>query len=129
MNLINVYKKVITFLNKEKFEYIVIGGIAVGVIGEPRATGDIDIDIVLEKNDIEKFLGKAKGYEFGFSAKECINRAKETGTFQIKIGEYHIDFIIASIELEKEAIRRRQLVKILGIESNLRYILAESQRL
>jgi len=119
MNLIEVYDKVISFLNKEKFEYIVIGGIAVGVLGELRATGDIDIDIILDKRDIEDFLNKVKKNGFEYSKNECVKRAKETGTFQIKLGDYHIDFIIASIELEKEAIKRKQIIKVLDVKSNL----------
>ena len=43
-NLLEVaYKKLIKFLNKEGAEYIVIGGIAAGILGEPRMTGDIEI--------------------------------------------------------------------------------------
>ena len=49
----DVYKKVVTFLNREKFEYIIIGGIAAGILGEPRLTGDVDVDIVLKKIVLE----------------------------------------------------------------------------
>ncbi|MCM8779099.1 MAG: hypothetical protein NC898_02575 [Candidatus Omnitrophica bacterium] len=45
----DVYKKVVDFLNEEKFEYIIIGGIAGGISGEPRVTGDVDIDIQLDR--------------------------------------------------------------------------------
>ena len=107
MNLINVYKKVISFLNKEKFEYIVIGGIAVGIIGEPKMTGGIDIDIILNKRNISEFLEKAKKFGFKFSKATCIQRAKTSGIFQISLADYRIDFIIASINLEKEAIKRK----------------------
>lgn len=30
-----VFKKVVLFLNQEKLEYIIIGGVAAGVLGEP----------------------------------------------------------------------------------------------
>lgn len=119
MNLIEVFKKIVTFLNKEKADYIIIGGIAVGILGEPRATGDIDIDIALHKDKIEKFLDKLKNADFLVSTAECIKKAKTTGTFQIKIADYHIDFIIASIELEKEAMQRRKTVKLYSVETNL----------
>jgi hypothetical protein len=118
MNLIDVYKKVIKFLNKEKNEYLVIGGLAAGIIGEPRATGDIDIDIILDKNHIEGFLKRAKIAGFEFAFKECIKRARETGTFQIKLSSYNIDFIIVSIDLEISAIKRKRIVKIHNVSAN-----------
>jgi len=119
MDLINVYKKTISFLNKEKFDYIVIGGIAAGILGEPRATGDIDIDIILDKNNISGFLKKAKKAGFLFSNKKSIYRAKKFGSFQIRFGEYNIDFIIASIDLEKEAIKRKKVIKVYNVASNI----------
>ncbi len=108
----NVYKKAISFLNKEKYEYLVIGGIAVGLLGEPRSTGDVDIDILLEKGQLPVFLKKARKAGFKFSEAECRRRAEATGTFQIKLGEFHIDFIIASIELERQAFKRKKIIKL-----------------
>ena len=119
MNLVNVYEKVITFLNSGNFKYILIGGMAAGIIGEPRATGDVDIDIILDKKDISDFLKKAKQTGFNFDEKACIKRAKESGSFQLKIGDFHIDFIIASTDLEREAIKRKKVYKIHSVNSNL----------
>ena len=42
----HVYKRVITLLSKWEYNYLVIGGIAAGTLGEPRVTGDVDIDIM-----------------------------------------------------------------------------------
>ena len=46
MLLEDAYKKLISFLNKEKIDYSIIGGGAAGILGEPRLTGDIDVDII-----------------------------------------------------------------------------------
>lgn len=108
----DVYKKAANFLNKEKYEYIVIGGIAVGTLGEPRVTGDVDIDIVLGKDKLPEFLDKAKKAGFKFDEEKCKKRAEATGTFQINYGDFHIDFIIASIGLEKEAFKRKRIIKL-----------------
>lgn len=56
----DVFKKVVSFLNKEKLEYIIIGGVAAGILGEPRLTGDIDVDILLDRNQLAKFLDHLK---------------------------------------------------------------------
>ena len=60
MLLEDAYKKLISFLNKEKIDYIIIGGGAAGILGEPRLTGDIDVDIILEINKLDEFLNHAK---------------------------------------------------------------------
>lgn len=58
----DVFKKLVSFLNKGKFEYIIIGGIASGALGEPRFTGDVEVDILLDKDNISGFLDKAKKF-------------------------------------------------------------------
>jgi len=113
----SVYKKVVNFLKKEKYNYMVIGGIAAGVMGEPRVTGDVDIDILLGKDEITDFLNKAKKAGFKFDAKACKTRVRATGTFQIHYGDYHIDFIIASTEFEKEAFNRKQEIRLYNIKA------------
>ncbi len=52
----DAYKKIVAFLNEEKYKYIIIGGIAAGTIGEARVTGDVDIDIIMNSADIPVFL-------------------------------------------------------------------------
>lgn len=118
MTLIDVYRKVISFLNKQKFDYIIIGGIPAGILGEPRATVDVDIDIILDKDNITEFLKKAKEAGFDFNEKKCIERAKQSGSFQVNLREYHIDFIIASIDMEREAIKRKKIIEVHNVKSN-----------
>ncbi len=109
-----VFVKLASFLNKENFEYIIIGGMAAAVLGQPRVTGDIDVDIMLNKDDVSDFLNKAKKAGFKVNKAKCIQRAKETSIFQINYRDYHIDFIIASVDLEKEAFKRKIEVKLHG---------------
>lgn len=113
----DVYKKVVSFLNKEKYEYIVIGGIAAGTMGEPRITGDVDIDILLDRYNISDFLKKANKEGFRFDEKKCLKRAKASGVFQINYGDFHVDFIIASIDLEKEAFKRKQAITLHNVKA------------
>lgn len=113
----DVFKKLVAFLNKERLEYIIIGGIAVGVLGQPRVTGDVDVDIFLNKDNISKFLAKAKKAGFKVDKQKCMARAKLTSVFQISYGDFHIDFIIASIELEREAFKRKKTIKLYGLKT------------
>jgi hypothetical protein len=43
------FKEFIALLNKNKVEYLIVGGYAVGLQGYPRYTGDIDIWIRTNK--------------------------------------------------------------------------------
>ena len=112
-----VYKKVVTFLNREKYKYLIIGGIAAGTLGEPRVTGDVDVDIILDQQDVPAFLDKAKKIGFKVSKKKCLRTVQQTGTFQINYGDFHIDFIIASTDLESQAFDRRKTIGLYGIKA------------
>lgn len=111
-----VIKKLVVFLNKGKFEYVIIGGVAVGVLGEPRTTGDVDVDILLDKDNISQFLNKATNAGFKIDRQRCIETAKLTSVFQINYREFHIDFIIASIDLEREVFKRKKGIKLFGLK-------------
>ena len=112
-----VYKKVVTFLNKGKYKYLIIGGIAAGTLGEPRLTGDVDVDIILGQKDIPDFLDKAKKAGFKVSKGKCLRTVEQTGTFKINYGYFHVDFIIASTVLEEQAYNRRKTIALYGIKA------------
>ena len=113
----DVYKKVVTFLNRGKYKYIIIGGIAAGTIGESRATGDVDVDIIISRENIPAFLDKAEKAHFKVLKKKCIKSAEQTGVFQINYEDFHIDFIIASTNVETSAFERAQVRKLYGIKA------------
>lgn len=93
-------------------EYLIIGGIAVGVFGEPRFTQDVDLIIFTEKTKLETFLAKAEEMGFSFDKKVVLSEAKERGVFRLFISEFHLDLLIASTELERSALKRKVSVRI-----------------
>ena len=117
MALLDVYKKIVTFLNGGGYNYILIGGIAASTIGEARVTVDVDVDIVIRKEDLPDFLNKAKKAGFNVPVKKCIESAKQMGIFKISSGDYHIDFIIASTDLETQACARRKTIRLHGFKA------------
>lgn len=112
-----VYKKVVTFLNKGKYQYLIIGGIAAGTLGEPRVTGDVDVDIMLSQEEIGDFLDKAQKDGFKVLKKKCLKAAEQSGAFQINYGDFHIDFIIASTNFEDQAFKRRKIIRLYSINA------------
>lgn len=117
MTLADVYKKIVTFLNKGRYKYIIIGGIAASMIGEQRFTHDVDVDIYLSKDDVPDFLKKAANAGFKVLEEKCLESVEQTGIFQISYGDYHIDFIIASTDLETQAYQRRIAIQMQGVKA------------
>ena len=99
---------VIDFLEDSKVPYLVIGGVAVSLIGEPRMTQDIDLIISIRKQDVRHFLEAAAANGFELNIKEKMQRIKRTGTFRLNRDSFHADIIIASIPLEDSAFERAQ---------------------
>ena len=69
-SLPEVLKKITSFLNKERYNYLLIGGMAIGVLGDPRMTQDIDFCLFVNKPQIKDLLRKAKDEGFSFQEKE-----------------------------------------------------------
>jgi hypothetical protein len=56
MNLFKDFEDFINLLQKHKVEYLIVGGYAVGIHSQPRATQDIDIWIKPTNENAEKLL-------------------------------------------------------------------------
>lgn len=50
----NLFEKVFSALNQEKVKYLVVGGVAVNLHGFMRFTGDLDILLLLQNENLEK---------------------------------------------------------------------------
>ena len=109
------FRDFIKFLNVNDVEYLLVGGWAVGLYGNPRATKDIDILIAVDDDNLEK-LKKAM-YEFGAPT---IDMAifKEKGTF-FRMGRppIQIDIIADAAAIDfNDCYARREIVTLGDIE-------------
>ncbi|MFC1891897.1 hypothetical protein ACFLZT_05845 [Thermodesulfobacteriota bacterium] len=78
------YERIFRELDRRKIRYMVIGGIAVNIHGYSRATGDLDIMLSFEKNNIKRFIEFVNA--LGFNPKIPV-RIEELGD-QEKIKEW-----------------------------------------
>lgn len=78
------YERIFRELDRRKIRYMVIGGIAVNIHGYSRATGDLDIMLSFEKNNIKRFIEFVNA--LGFNPKIRV-RIEELGD-QEKIKEW-----------------------------------------
>jgi len=58
------FKEFLKLLNRNKVEYLLVGGYAVGYYGYPRATADMDIWVAINQNNAGRIISVLK--KFGF---------------------------------------------------------------
>lgn len=113
-NLDKLLKNTISLLKKEGLDYFVIGGLAVGLLGEPRMTQDIDIILFISKDDMEHFLMSALDAGFKCNKSIALANVRDRGAFKLVWENLWVDIIIASTEFEKSALKRTIKTKLLG---------------
>lgn len=105
-NLSQAIQQTILLLEKEHIRYFLLGGLAVGVTGEPRFTYDVDVDIFVDKRMVAALLQKLCAASFRVNVHKAIEDIQQFGTFRVHFGEVPIDCILASTALETSALKR-----------------------
>ena len=120
-------KEIDRLMSELKMDYAILGGIAVSIYGEPRLTYDIDVNVMLGKEDIEGFLKKAKKHGFSPLPKNIRKFVKRTGVIPARFSKSGVtgldDFIIAQNILEFQAIARARYTRVYS--SRVKVIRAE----
>lgn len=73
------------FLNEERVEYLMIGGMAVNYYGYHRSTGDLDVWVATSPENQDRLAAALK--KFGFSAQSVAHRPLLEESKFIRIGE------------------------------------------
>lgn len=113
-------RKVVKELNKNSIDYIIIGGHAVLIYGEPRFTKDIDITLSVDLSHIEKIkaiINKLKLKAIPKNVDVFTKKTMVLPTIDTKTG-FGIDFIFSNSYYEKTAIKRANIKKIDGLKVN-----------
>jgi len=103
-------------LDEKGIAYMVIGGQAVLLYGEPRLTRDIDLTLALTPDKLSKVLDVAHELSLKILVSDPESFVKETWvlpTFDETSG-FRVDFIFSWTPYEKEAIERAKTVKVQG---------------
>jgi hypothetical protein len=106
-------REAIDFLTSASTPYLIIGGLAVAVVGEPRMTGDIDVIGYLTFDRASTLIDAA--IEAGFDvADDERDRLEATGTLRFGKGGFQLDIILASLPFEDEARSRARRHRVFG---------------
>lgn len=106
--------KTISFLEKNKFSYLILGGLAVGVLGEPRFTADLDLDLFVSKAEISTFLDKINQAKFKVNKTEALRTVESFGSFRCYCQGLQVDIILASSPIEDSALKRKKRISLFG---------------
>ncbi len=103
------FREFIQCLNKNKVRYLLVGGWAVGIYGNPRATKDIDFLIAIDDENIRHLL--AALYEFGAPTVESKVFQELGNVYRIGSSPIQIDIInnASGIDFE-DCYSRRQIL-------------------
>jgi hypothetical protein len=111
------------FLEERDIPYMVIGGLANAVWGEPRATLDIDVTVWVEDREIAAVVGELTSAFRALDA-DPVAFVGHTRVLPLESGEgVRIDLIFGLLPFEREAIRRACPVAIAG--GSVRFCTAE----
>lgn len=99
-------QRVVEFLETQKVQYVVIGGLANLVWGEPRTTADIDLTVDVATLGVEKFTSATSDIGIPL-VEDPASFAKRNRVLPIRTsGGTVVDFILATLPFEVEAIAR-----------------------
>jgi hypothetical protein len=104
-----------TFLENQGLRYLVIGGLAVVAIGEPRTTADADAIVFVTPPEADSLIQRAAAAGFDVRAEVERERLATTGTIRFRKGRFQIDLITASLPFEEMAYERASRYELFGI--------------
>lgn len=104
-----------SFLDEQGVRYLVIGGLAVVVVGEPRTTADADAIVFVSPAEAEALIGLAANAGFEVQTAAELERLASTGTMRFRRGPFQLDLITASLSFEEAAFRRARHHELFGV--------------
>jgi hypothetical protein len=107
-------RQAFAFLDGAGVRYLVVGGLAVIVVGEPRTTADADVIAFLDAQGAESLIAKAGAAGFECRPDVEHRRLLETGTLRFRRGRFQLDVILASLPFEAVAFKRSSTQRLFG---------------
>ena len=116
--LISALQKMVMFLEKNKIDYMIIGGVANSFYGNPRQTFDIDIKFDLMDNQLRKFLDGVT--EIAHPAvPDPLQFLRETAVLPVDADKIRIDLIRCGLSYERDALARAVRKEVLGLRARV----------
>lgn len=107
-------KRISSALNSAGIPYMIIGGQAVLIYGEPRLTRDIDITLGIGTDQLSQIFSIAKKLKLTFLPSDPSEFARKTWVLpcQDEKSKIRIDFIFSFTPYERQAIEKAKDIKM-----------------
>jgi hypothetical protein len=103
-------------LDAGAFDYILYGGLAAALWGEPRYTEDVDLVLFLPERHAVKFLREAARHGFAVEEDLAIQQIQVSGWARLPLGDrkspWHLDLTLGDNPFDKSALSRRKRVDL-----------------
>lgn len=108
-------------LERPGCQWMIIGGVAVSLLGRPRFTADIDAVVIIEDKELPNLLKVAKRLGFKARIKDALEFAQKNRVLLLKHIEtgINVDLSLGLLPFEKEAVKRSKRFKIANVTFNL----------
>ncbi|MBC7877526.1 MAG: nucleotidyltransferase [Anaerolineales bacterium] len=108
-------------LEKHNYQGVVIGGVAVGFLGKPRFTADVDAVLLLSIQDVSKFLELAESENIEPRIQNVEEFAKKNRVLLLKHSptNIEIDISLGVMPFEEELIERGSIKSFANLSVHL----------
>lgn len=113
-----IISRIATALKDRHIPYMIIGGQAVLLYGEPRFTRDIDITLGVNVDSLEEVLSIANELSLKPLPQDIKSFVSQTMVLPVldEASSIRIDFIFSFTPYEAEAIKRARKILLMGVE-------------
>lgn len=102
------------------FDYLLYGGLAAGLWGEPRYTEDVDLVLFIPERHAFKFLREAVKHGFAVDEDLAIQQIQVSGWARLPFAEkkspWHLDLTLGDSPFDRSALGRKKRVKLFDRE-------------
>lgn len=116
--LASTFRALVNVLEQSGGSYLIVGGLAQAVIGEPRMTQDVDCIVAIQPKALPTLVDALERKRFTVDRQAINKQAESVGTFSIGRGRWRIDVILASTDLETSAFQRAQRLRLYETVAN-----------
>ena len=113
------FRKSVFLLEKERIPFVVVGGIAAGIQGEPRYTNDADFMILLKTGNIHQLARASKSAGFDIEPDQAETQWHFRGYVRLWLGEpgcqTAVDLMSCNNDFLREVAFRAQETRFCGL--------------
>jgi hypothetical protein len=109
------------WLDAERAPYVLIGGVSVSLLAQPRATQDIDLTVWIEQELWENFLRAGESFGFAPRLDDALVFAAASRVLLLRHRQsgVSVDLAFGSLKFEREMIARAVTFEIVGLKLKL----------